>query len=118
MAEGIGLSQFLYQVKQEILQPPPNGANPLPLLSVEGVELEIKVGVTRKGEAGINVHVFELGANVSREDAHIVRVKLAPLLSQEERIALLRGNGTMDQVEREQLKLFKGDGESLASQFS
>ncbi len=62
----------------------------MPLFAVDEIELEVAVRISRDGQAGINIQVLNLGGGVSREDAQTVRVRLKPLLSREELIAVLR----------------------------
>lgn len=108
MSDGIGLAEFLAQVKRDLLQGALPGDGQVPLLSVEEVELEIKIGVTREARGGVNIHVFELGGDAAREDVQVVRVKLAPILDAQQRLAALNEAGVMDEVKRNQVKLYKG----------
>jgi len=90
MAESIGLADFLNRVKQELMQTGAAGAegsDAVKLLMVEAVEVEIHVGVTREAKGGVNIHVVELGGGATREDTQVVRVRLQPLLSHEQRLA-------------------------------
>jgi hypothetical protein len=82
MAQEIGLRELIHQVKEELLAPSPD--DPVPLLYVEGVELELSVAVRKEGQAGIKVYVVEVGAGAGQEQAQRVRVSLQPLYSREE----------------------------------
>jgi Trypsin-co-occurring domain 2 len=99
MADSIGLADFLYRIKQELMQSEPDGNNDeLPrLLMIEDVEVEIQVGVTRQASGGIDVQVVKLGGGAKREDTHTVRVKLQPILSHDQRLAELRRDPRWEQ---------------------
>lgn len=99
MSNSIGLAEFIYQVKRELLQPQDGRADPAPILSVDEVELTIEVTVSKDAKAGINIHVLEVGGGAGRSDVHTVHVKLTPLLSREERIALLRRRPDWDRIQ-------------------
>jgi hypothetical protein len=86
----IGLSELIYQVKRELLSAGSREDDPVPLFAVDEIELEVAVTVSREGQAGINIQVLNVGGSVSREDAQTVRVRLKPLLSREELLAVLQ----------------------------
>ena len=88
--QAIGLAELIYQVKRELLAPATRQDDPVPLFAVDEIELEVAVTVSREGQAGINIHVLNLGAGASRADAQTVRVTLKPLLSREELLAVLQ----------------------------
>jgi hypothetical protein len=89
-SESIGLTELIYKVKQELLDPGSRQADPVPLFAVGEIELEIAVSVSREGKAGINIQVLDLGGGVSKAEAQIVRVTLKPLLTRDELVAELR----------------------------
>lgn len=119
MNESIGLAELVFQVKRELMQRAPAGTDPVPLLSVEDVDLEIKIGVTKQGKAGVQIYVLQLGAEGKLEEVHTVRVKLRPLLSREERVDALRNEPDWHAIERAAVEhLTKGpSGEQLIDQY-
>jgi hypothetical protein len=86
----IGLTELIYQVKQELLSTESRQNDPVPLFAVDEIELELAVKVSREGEAGINIQVLSVGGGASRENAQTVRVTLKPLRTREELIADLK----------------------------
>jgi hypothetical protein len=88
MSESIGLAAFLSEVKRELMETQPEDTDRL--LMVEDVELEIRVGISYEGRAGVKVYVLELGGGAKRDDTHTVRVRLQPLLSHEQRLEELK----------------------------
>jgi hypothetical protein len=106
----IGLTELIYQVKRELLNADGREDDPVPLFAVEEIELEVAVTVSREGQAGINIHVFNVGGSASREDAQTVRVKLKPLLSHEQLLAVLqkRDPSLFEAVSEESQALLKG----------
>jgi hypothetical protein len=97
-ATSIGLAELLYQVKRDLLQPEDVFADPVPLLSVEEVELELAVTVSKRAGAGLNIQVVELAGGGERADVHRVLVRLAPLLTREERLAQLQKDPRWNRV--------------------
>jgi Trypsin-co-occurring domain 2 len=85
----IGLSEFVYQVKRELMQPDPDSDSPR-ILSVEDIELEIQVSATRGLDGGLTIQVLKIGGSAKQQDTHTVRVKLQPLLSHDQRLAELQ----------------------------
>jgi len=88
MSGSIGLATFIDEVKRELMQPATDQTDKL--LMVEEVELQIQIGISRQGTAGLKVYVVELGGNLKRDDTHTVKVKLQPLLTHQERIEELK----------------------------
>lgn len=86
----IGLAELIEQIKRELLSTEAEGEKPIPLFSVDQVNLELQVTARKEGKAGIKVYVVELGGGGSRDDVQKVTVTLTPLLSKEERIALYK----------------------------
>jgi hypothetical protein len=104
----IGLSELINQVKKELLEKS-DSLDQIPLLSVEDVELEISVTVSKEGEGGINIQVVELGAGITHTQVHTVRVRLSPLLSKEERLADLKTDSRWEKIVSQQKEsLLKG----------
>lgn len=88
--EEIGLQDLIYQVKKELLAPNPaqRAKDPYPLFFIDKVELEIAVKVSRANSGGIKLTVVDFaevsrGKSVQREQGHVVKVSLSPLLSRE-----------------------------------
>lgn len=86
----IGLQDLIYQVKAELLAPNPaqKAKDPYPLFFIDKVELEIAVKVTRSQNDGIKLTVLDFaelssGRSVDREQGHVVKVSLSPLLSRD-----------------------------------
>jgi hypothetical protein len=104
------LTDLIYQVKKELLSPESRRADPVPLFSVEAIELEVAVSVRREGQAGVNIQVLSAGGGVAREDAQTVRVTLRPLRTREELIAELRQRDPklFADMADESLRLLKG----------
>ncbi|MGB3758623.1 MAG: trypco2 family protein [Rivularia sp. (in: cyanobacteria)] len=86
----IGLAELIEQIKQELLSTEAEGEKPIPLFSVDQVNLELQVTARKEGKAGIKVYVVELGGGGSRDDVQKVTVTLTPLLTKEERVALYK----------------------------
>jgi len=82
----IGLSELIEQVKSELLSTPPSAPGVAPLFSIDAVELEIQVTVSKEGKGGVNFHVVELGGNIRREDVQKVKVSLTPIVDKAQRL--------------------------------
>ena len=91
----IGLAEFIRQVKLDLLANQLGQDDPAALFAVSEVEIEVGVTATRQGEGGIKGGLdlsiiglggleFNAGGSISRENAQIVRIKLAPLLTKEQ----------------------------------
>lgn len=108
----IGLTELIYQVKRELLQPAEGEEDPYPLLVVDEIELEIAIAVTKKGEAGLSIQVLSASGGAERSHADTVRVKLSPILTREERLTELRQDPGWRQIVQEQMKAtLKGRGD-------
>lgn len=81
----IGLEELIEKVRQELLSTERKSGE-VPFLSVDEVSLELQVTIQKEGEAGIKIHVIQLGGKVSRDDVQTIKVTLTPLLSKEERL--------------------------------
>ena len=108
----IGLSELIYQVKRELLSAGSREDDPVPLFAVDEIEVEVAVSISREGQAGINIQVLNVVAAHPAKDAQTVRVKLKPLLSREELLAVLqkRNPGLFVVVADESQALLKGAG--------
>jgi hypothetical protein len=114
MSDSIGLAELLNEVKRELTQSD-SGQTPK-LLMVEEVELQIQIGISRQGSAGLKVYVVELGGNLKRDDTHTVKVKLQPLLTHQERIDELKHDPDWSQYVKDTVKhTVKGSGAETAS---
>ena len=83
-SNGIGLSELIQQVKQELLTVNPDKADDPPVFFVESVELELQVTVKKDAKAGIKVYVLEAGGGIGQDEVQKVKVNLTPLLTREE----------------------------------
>jgi hypothetical protein len=81
----IGLSELIQKVKQELLINDLKSGE-APFLSVDEVSLELQVTIQKEGDAGIKIHIIQIGGKVSRDDVQTIKVTLTPLLSKEERL--------------------------------
>jgi hypothetical protein len=88
--EEIGLQDFIYQVKNELLarNPAQRAKDPYPLFFIDKIDLEIAVKVSRTAGGGIKLTVLDFaeassGKSVTRERGHVVKVSLSPLLSKD-----------------------------------
>jgi hypothetical protein len=82
MAQEIGLRELIYEVKKELLSH--SSDDPVPLFYVDGVDLELSVVVRREGQAGIKIHVVNVGGAGGQEKVQTVRVRLQPLYDRAE----------------------------------
>jgi hypothetical protein len=82
MNETIGLHELISQIKRELLTPQPG--DPVPLLYVEGVDLELRFVARKTGSAGIKLYVVDVGGEAGVEEGHTVRVTMRPLYTREE----------------------------------
>jgi hypothetical protein len=88
----ISLSEFIFQVKKDLLDKQLSKDDPVPLFAIDEIEVEVGVTATREaeGNAGLNLTILGVGleaggkGTVGKENAQTVRVKLSPLLSKEE----------------------------------
>lgn len=85
----LGLTEFIAQVKQDLLTHEMDASTP-PLFSIDEINLELKVTVEKTGGAGINISVLQASSQKTAQDTQAIQVKLTPLLSREQRIALLK----------------------------
>lgn len=82
----IGLAELINKVKHELLSSETGEEENIPLFSVDEVELELQVTVTKQAGGGLSIHVIELGGQAERDDLQKVRIVLTPLLDKEERL--------------------------------
>lgn len=101
--DGIGLTELLNQVKQELvaastlatvkksadgtIQP-----TDIPLFTYGNVELELQVTVKKEGGGGVKLYVFDLKAGGSRDDVQKIKVTLEPLFTKEQLLDILKEN--------------------------
>lgn len=100
MSGELGLADFIREVKRELMASEDGADDSAKLLVIEDIELDIQVGVSFDGKAGINVHVLQLGGSAKRDDVHTVKVKLQPLLSHQERVEQLKQDPQWDDYVR------------------
>lgn len=116
MPESIGLSELIKQVKSELAQKV-DLDDPVPILAVDEIELEIQVTVSKKAEGGVKIYVVELGAGVEKMNVHTVRLKMLPLLTREQRVDELKKNPDYQKVIQRQItETLKGAKRSSSSQ--
>ena len=88
----ISLSEFIFQVKKDLLDKQLSKDDPVPLFAIDEIEVEVSVTASREaeGKAGLNLTILGVGleaggtGTVGKENAQTVRVKLSPLLSKAE----------------------------------
>jgi hypothetical protein len=82
-AGGIPLAQMIQELRRELQASERASAHEGLRFKVEGVELELQVGVSREaeGEGGIKFWVVNLGGRYKqgREDVHTFKLKLLPV---------------------------------------
>ena len=91
------LSEFIFQVKQDLLDKQFSAEDPVPLFAIDEIEIEVGVTATREaeGNTGLNLTIFGIGleaggtGTVGKENAQTVRIKLTPLLTKEEWLSTL-----------------------------
>jgi hypothetical protein len=83
---GIGLAELINEVKRELLSLETDAQENVPLFSIDEVELELQVAVTKEGGAGLSIQVIQLGGQIEQQHVQRVKVKLTPLLDKEERL--------------------------------
>ncbi len=107
--DDIGLQEVINQVKRELLEsnPAAQARDPYPIFVIEKIDLEIATRITRANDGSIKLTILEVveagvGRSSSQEHSHIVRVSLAPLLSQEALLAeALKDERTRQMVQKE-----------------
>ncbi len=82
---GIGLAELIQQVEADLFSFGPGTGN-APFFFVEQVTLELQVKVSKKGEAGLRIHVIEAGVDIGKEDVHTIKVTLDPLMEKKDLI--------------------------------
>lgn len=109
----IGLNEFIYKVKQDLLRPSPDLVDPVPIFAVDEIQLEVSVTVRKEGQGGINIQVLNVGTVVAKENVQVVRVTLKPLRTREELIADMRrlDPDLVQDWTNESIKLLKGQQE-------
>jgi len=87
---GIGLADLINKIKHELLSLETDEKENVPLFSVDEVELELQVTVTKEAGGGLSIQVIQLGARLERYDVQTVRVTLTPLLEKAARLQYLK----------------------------
>ena len=76
------LAEVIECLRQQLREARINGVGQTPRFLVDEAEVELKVGVTREGEAGMNFKVFGLGiganASLASEAVQTIKLKLRP----------------------------------------
>ena len=123
----IELSEFIQQVKEDLLSVTPGKGKDAPFLFVESVELELQVTAKRIGKAGakgsVKINVLgtggevgaEVGGDTGREKVQKVKVKLSPLFDKTrlmEFYQTLHADKVPATVKNSIAGLLKGDEES------
>ena len=97
---GIGLTELLTQVKQELVAASllskvsqSNNSNlqptDIPLFAYGDIELELQVTVKKDAKAGLKISVLEFGGGASRDDVQKIKVKLEPLFTKVQLLEIL-----------------------------
>lgn len=86
----IGLAELVNELKRELLSLETDTQENVPLFSVDQVELELQVAVTKEAGGGLLIQVIQLGGRVERQDVQTVKVTLTPLLEKAERLQYLK----------------------------
>lgn len=123
----IELTEFIQQVKEDLLSLTPGKDKDAPFLFVESVELELQVTAKRTGKAGakgsIKIDVLgtggevggELGGDIGREKVQKIKVKLSPLFDKEHLVKwyqTLHKDQMPEAVKNSLAGLLKGEEES------
>ncbi len=105
----IGLAELIEQVRQELLLTGPD-LGEVPIFSVDEVSLELQVTVQKEIGGGVKIYVVELGGKMSRDDVHIIKLTLTPLIDKERRRQLYDQHypGGAAAVERASMATLKG----------
>lgn len=76
------LAEVIESLRQQLRNAQIKGAGQIPRFQVDEAEVELKVGVTDKGEAGLNFKVFGVGfdakASLATEAVQTIKLKLRP----------------------------------------
>ena|ERR1041384_307176 len=70
----LSLEEFIYQVKQELLDAQKKHEGEFAYFELQRVELEVTLAVNRTGKGKVNIYVAELGADVAKELTHVVKL--------------------------------------------
>ena len=94
MADHIGLSSFIKQIKAELVNSS-KGEKPGPTLLLNHVEVEANIAVSGGGKAGIDIGIVKLGGNVAGSQYHKVKLSFKPVvvLPEEQYRNLVPGGG-------------------------
>ena len=85
--EQIGLAEMLVELRRELLDAQRQAAEQKLQFKVEDIEVELKVGTTRKGtgKGSVKFWVAEVGGEASKEmqSLQTIRLKMKPLIDGE-----------------------------------
>ena len=77
----ISISDFIHQVKRELIEA--QGRSGEPFYSLSEVTLEISFVLEAKAGAGMKLYVLDLNGETKAEQTHKVSLKLHPIVSEE-----------------------------------
>jgi len=81
--KNLGIYEVIQQLKKEFEELEKPTASKY-RFDIKEVEIELSVAVKRKGKAGINVWIVEVGGEYSSEEIHKIKLKLEPYVDLEE----------------------------------
>jgi hypothetical protein len=113
----VSLSEFIFQVKKDLLNKQLSKDDPVPLFAIDEIEVEVSVTATREaeGKAGLNLTILGVGleaggtGTVGKENAQTVRVKLSPLLSKAELFEQLPDHVKQEIKRKSSTAVMRGD---------
>lgn len=112
----IGLSEFIKQIKQDLLDS--QAKDSTPLFAIEQVEVEMKVVAKKSegGKAGLSLSILGWGADAGvnreagKEDVQTVRVTLSPLINKEQILSKMTAEELDKIMKQAQVGVLKGGG--------
>ncbi len=113
----ISLSEFIFQVKKDLLDRQLSKGDPVPLFAIDEIEVEVSVTASREaaGSAGLNLTILGVGleaggtGTVGKENAQTVRVTMSPLLSKAELFEQLPENVKQEITRKSSTVVMRGD---------
>jgi hypothetical protein len=113
----ISLSEFIWQVKKDLLDRQLSKDDPVPLFAIDEIEVEVSVTASREaeGSAGLNLTILGVGleaggtGTVGKENAQTVRIKMTPLLSKAELYERLPDHIKAEIGRKSQTTVLRGD---------
>ncbi len=80
---GLGLFEVVQELKKEIEKLDKNPQSKY-YFEIEKAEVELSVQFSKRGKAGINIGVVQLGGDVETENIHKIRLQLTPWKDEDE----------------------------------